>query len=106
MVVDPIKRGISISARASAEIGWMEEERPRINIILKMLEPTTFPRARPLSPFLEAVTEVTSSGREVPIATMVKPINVSLRPNAVAMAQALSTTRSPPKMIPARPMAM
>ena len=95
-----------MSARASAAIGWIEDERPRINMILKMFDPTTFPRARPLSPFLEAVTEVTSSGREVPMATIVNPIKVSLRPKAAAMAQALSTTRSPPKMMPTRPMAI
>lgn len=71
--------------------------------MLNKLEPTTLPRARPLSPFREAVTDVTSSGREVPIATIVKPINVSLRPNAAAIEQALSTTRSPPKIIPIKP---
>ena len=49
-------------------------ENPRINKMLNRLEPIAFPSARPLSPFLVATMEVTSSGREVPIATMVSPI--------------------------------
>ena len=36
--------------------------------IFKILEPRTFPRAISLSPFLAATTDVTSSGREVPMA--------------------------------------
>ena len=45
--------------------------------MLKILEPTTFPTAIPVSPFCEATTEVTNSGKEVPTATMVSPIKVS-----------------------------
>lgn len=67
---------MSIKATGSEAIGCTVEESPRINIILKILEPTTLPRARPLSPFREAVMEVTSSGRDVPMATMVRPIRV------------------------------
>ena len=44
-------------------------ENPRINKMLNRLEPIAFPSARPLSPFLVATMEVTSSGREDPIAT-------------------------------------
>ena len=51
-------------------------ENPRINKMLNRLEPIAFPSARPLSPFLVATMEVTSSGREVPIATMVSPITM------------------------------
>ena len=42
-------------------------ENPRINKMLNRLEPIAFPSARPLSPFLVATMEVTSSGREVPL---------------------------------------
>ena len=55
-------------------------ENPRINKMLNRLEPIAFPSARPLSPFLVATMEVTSSGREVPIATMVSPIKFWLTP--------------------------
>ena len=48
--------------------------------MLKMLEPTTLPMARSFSPFLDATMEVTSSGRDVPNATTVRPISVSDRP--------------------------
>lgn len=81
-------------------------ENPRINKMLNRLEPIAFPSARPLSPFLVATMEVTSSGREVPIATMVSPIKFWLTPKLVAMMQALSTTKSPPKMTAARPAIM
>ena len=37
-------------------------ENPRINKMLNRLEPIAFPSARPLSPFLVATMEVTSSG--------------------------------------------
>ena len=66
-------------------------ENPRINKMLNRLEPIAFPSARPLSPFLVATMEVTSSGREVPIATMVSPIKFWLTPKLVAMMHALST---------------
>jgi hypothetical protein len=51
---------------------------PITNKILKILLPTIFPIAIPTFPFLAAVTDVTSSGREVPKATIVSPINRSL----------------------------
>ena len=47
-----------------------------VNKILKMLEPITFPSAISTSFFLAATIDVTSSGRLVPIATMVSPISV------------------------------
>ena len=57
-------------------IGLMEVEEPRINRMLNRLDPTTFPRANQLSPFLAATKEVASSGRDVPIAIIVNPIRV------------------------------
>ena len=45
----------------------------------------------------------TSSGREVPSATIESPINVWLSPKLSAISVALSTTKLPPIMIPAIP---
>ena len=53
---------------------------PITNKILKILLPTIFPMAIPAFPLLAAVTDVTSSGRDVPSATIVSPINLSLMP--------------------------
>ena len=39
-----------------------------------MFESITFPRARTVSPFFAAITDVASSGKLVPIATIVSPI--------------------------------
>ncbi len=49
---------------------------PITNKILKILLPTIFPMAIPAFPFLAAVTDVTSSGSDVPNATIVRPIIV------------------------------
>ena len=81
----------------------MEAEAPIIKRILKILEPTTFPTARSFSPLEEATTEVTSSGREVPIATMVRPIRVWLMPKAAAISLALFTTKFDPIITPNKP---
>ena len=51
---------------------------PITNKILKILLPTIFPMAIPAFPFLAAVTDVTSSGSDVPNATIVRPINNTL----------------------------
>ena len=53
---------------------------PITNRILKILLPTMFPMAIPAFPLFAAVTDVTSSGSDVPSATMVSPINLSLIP--------------------------
>ena len=79
---------------------------PKMKRILKMLDPSTLPITIPLSPFLSAVIDVTSSGNEVHIATMVRPMRTSLNPNAPAMKLAPSTTKSEPIMIPAIPIIM
>ena len=79
---------------------------PNTNRILKMFEPITFPITNSFSPFFKAVNDVTSSGNEVPMATIVKPTKVSLIPNAIAISDALLTTIFPPRTIPAIPMSM
>lgn len=79
---------------------------PKMNRILKILDPSTLPITIPLSPFLSAVIDVTSSGKDVPIATMVRPMSASLNPNVLAMKLAPSTTKSEPIMIPIIPIIM
>ena len=49
---------------------------PKTNNMLNIFNPITFPIIIPVSPFFNAVKEVTTSGNDVPIATMVKPTNV------------------------------
>ena len=74
--VAPKSKMISVIDSNATAIGLMATDDPKMKTILKMLEPTTFPSANSLSPFRAATSEVTNSGREVPIATIVKPINV------------------------------
>jgi len=73
---------------------------------LKIFDPIALPSARPLSPFLVATMDVTSSGSDVPIAMIVSPIKFWLTPKFAAITQALSTTRSPPKITATRPPAI
>ena len=73
------------------------------NKILKILLPTIFPMAIPAFPFLAAVTDVTSSGSDVPIKTIVSPISVWLIPRSLAILEAASTVISPPTAIAAAP---
>ena len=103
MILAMIKIIVSYTAVTSSVIGVIKEDTPSINRMLKMFEPTTFPTARSFSPFLAATTDVTSSGSDVPSATMVRPINVWLHPNVNAIFDALSTTRLPPHTIPINP---
>lgn len=56
--------------------------------------------------FLAATMEVTSSGRDVPMETMVSPISVCVIPRSLAILDAASTVRSPPKAIAAAPPTM
>ena len=63
----------SIIKLAATVIGLIVEEKPIISNILKIFDPRTLPRAISFSPFKAATIEVTSSGREVPMATIVRP---------------------------------
>ncbi len=71
--------------------------------ILKMLLPTMLPTKRSLSPFLAAVMVVTSSGSEVPRATIEREMIRSEIPMAVAMNEAELTTSWLPATTPAKP---
>ena len=60
--------------------------------ILKILLPTILPTSRSLSPFFAAITVVTSSGRDVPSAIIVREMTRSEMPIVVAMVEAEFTT--------------
>ena len=72
---------------------------PRMNRILKRLLPTIFPMARSTSPFRAAVTEVMSSGSDVPNATIVRPMILSETPKKSAIPAAPSTAILLPNII-------
>ena len=90
----------SLSGTGIENLGFSESN---YNKILKIFEPTAFPNANPLSPFLHATTLVTSSGKLVPIATIVRAITFSATPSICAISVALFTTNCPPNIIPASP---
>ena len=71
--------------------------------ILKILLPTILPTNKSLSPFLAAITVVTSSGKEVPRAMMVSEMMRSEIPTASAMVEAEFTTSWLPPTTPAKP---
>lgn len=89
----------------SVLIGLMVTEAPSTKSRLKILEPITFPTAISVSPFKAAAILVTSSGREVPMATIVRPIRVWLTPKEAAISLTLFTTSCPPAMTAASPTA-
>ena len=86
-----------------ASRGCTTEATPSTKKMLKRLLPMTLPRAIAVSPFLAAMTEVMSSGNDVPIATMVTATTDSLMPIDVAMPEAPLTNNSPPKINTASP---
>ena len=94
---------LSTTNFASKTTGVIRAVVPATNKMLNILLPTIFPMAISAFPLLAAVTEVTSSGSDVPKATIVRPIILSLMPNALAMAVAPSTARSLPNTIAAIP---
>jgi hypothetical protein len=64
--------------------------------MLKVLLPMTLPTAMSRSPRSVAMSEVATSGREVPAATMVRPITISLRPRTLAKAHRGITSQLAP----------
>ena len=83
--------------------GIINPESPTMNKMLKILLPTIFPIAISAFPFIAADIEVHNSGREVPNATIVNPINLWLNPNAVAINVADLTTKFEPATIKTKP---
>ncbi len=82
---------MSIKEAEATTTGVIKAETPNTKKILKILEPTTLPIAISTFFFLTATIEVASSGREVPIETMVNPITRSDNPKDCAIEVALVT---------------
>lgn len=76
---------------------------PTTASVLKRLEPMTLPRAMSCSPFRAAITDDANSGSEVPIATMVRPMIMSLTPKTRAISTAPQTSRRELAMSSTRP---
>ena len=76
---------------------------PVIISILKIFEPTTLPMAIPELPLSAETMLITSSGAEVPKATIVRPITRSLTPQRRARSEAPSVSQLAPKSINASP---
>ena len=79
---------------------------PKTISMLNTLEPMAFPKAISTSFLRAATTDVTSSGRLVPMDTIVRPTRVSLMPKERAIRLAESTVRFPPNTIAAAPPTM
>ena len=77
--------------------------RARTKQILKMLLPMMLPTKRSDLFCFAAVIVVTSSGRDVPMATIVSEIMRSERPMALAIIEAELTTSWLPPMTPTKP---
>ena len=90
--VSGTKPGVKVTGVTKAVV-------PTTNRILKILLPTILPMAMSAFPFNAADTDVTSSGREVPRATIVRPIILSLNPMVLAIEEAASTLKSHPQTI-------
>ena len=78
--LEPKATHISNSKAFANATGVINAEKPTTKSTLKMLLPTMLPIAISALPLRAAVTEVKSSGKEVPSATMVKPMKRSLNP--------------------------
>ena len=83
--------------------GLIADAIPSTIRILKIFEPIAFPTAISTSFFLAATMDVTSSGRDVPIETIVNPTRFWLIPKSMAILLAASTVRSPPNAMAAAP---
>ena len=83
--------------------GLIADAIPSTIRMLKILEPIAFPTAISTSFFLAATMDVTSSGRDVPIETIVNPTRFWLIPKSMAILLAASTVRSPPNAMAAAP---
>ena len=73
---------------------------------MNIFEPIALPSAISTSFFPAATIEVTSSGSDVPIETIVSPISVWLIPSSPAILEAASTVISPPIAIAITPPTM
>lgn len=69
----------------------------------KIFEPDTIPNNISVLSFFAAIIPVIISGNAVPIATIVIPINFSVKPSLPAIKVELSTTKSAPNFSPSTP---
>lgn len=76
--------------------GYKSAETPKISKIFAILLPKIFPMAIPESPFRLELMFTTSSGAEVPKATIVSPITISEMLNLLAVEDAQLTSISAP----------
>ena len=83
--------------------GEMVMAAPDTSTMLKRFAPMMLPSERALCPLMRAVMAVTSSGREVPRATMVRPMTEDGTPSASAIRVPLFTSRFAPKAISTAP---
>ena len=81
----------------------MDAATPIINKVLIILLPSTLPIARSVLPSMEAKTLITSSGSDVPKATMVSPISNCGSPNFLPMDEAPSINHFAPKRSAKKP---
>ena len=81
------------------DIGITMAVQPTMARMLNMLLPTTLPNASSALSFNAAVTLTTSSGADVPIATIVRPITRSEMPKRLATAEAPSVNALAPMSI-------
>mgnify|MGYP007005792080 CR=1 FL=1 len=79
---------VSIKNALWKAIGVIAAVSPVTNKMLNILLPTMFPIAMPVFPLRAAVTDVTSSGSDVPKATIVRPIMRWLTPRSKAISVA------------------
>ena len=84
-------------------MGYMRAESPSIKRMFAILLPTTFPRARLLSPFREEIIPIVSSGELVPNATIVNPMTSGGTPKDFAKDDAPLISKSAPTTKIARP---
>ena len=87
---------ISIGSMPANDRGVINDEQPRIRRMLNTFDPKILPSANWSLFFLIATKEVASSGSDVPPASMVTAMNLSLTPVARANSVADLTNRLPP----------
>lgn len=88
-------RNISLFSTVLTGTGLITLHNHAIRKTLKIFDQMMFPIAISVCLFLAAMTEVTSSGTDVPIATILAPIMIFDTPNISANILAYSTIKSP-----------
>ena len=74
--------------------GAIKAVTPSTRAILAMLDPSALPMARSPAPDVDAMSDTSISGADVPKDTIVKPISIGDMPKFLAVAAAPNTNRS------------